>query len=127
MWCIHPNISKDGSGEPVSLDFLKGDLEAFRHRGHADDVKDSIKGYCQIAGITREQLMQKMCKDFLIEKRVFKEPNLGDLYRLWEEWLDTHLDGLCLKALTEDKINLSFLQIWIYIKKLKNKCMRSIR
>lgn len=99
-----PDISSDGSGEPVPLDLLKENLESFRHRGHDNDIADSIEFYCKATGISVNELTQKVCNDFPKEQRIFPEPNLGDLYRLWNEWFEdntTQLEWLCIQALKQ--------------------------
>ena len=106
-----PDISADGSGEPVPLSFLEGDLESFRHRGHDFDVRNEIDKYCNENSVSEAELTKEVCNSFPEEKRVFKEPNTGDLYRLWGKWISgktQHLDDLCKKALAKGSVTISF-------------------
>lgn len=105
------DISSDGSGEPVPLSFLEGNLESFKHRGHDADIKNEIEAYCDTNGFTEDELAKEVCNDFPEERRVFKEPNAGDLYRLWGEWIrckDLHLDDLCKEALKQSEVSIKF-------------------
>lgn len=105
------DISADGSGEPVPLSFLEGDLESFRHRGHDFDVRNEIDKYCNENSVSEAELTKEVCNSFPEEKRVFKEPNTGDLYRLWGKWISgktQHLDDSCKEALAKGSVAISF-------------------
>lgn len=111
-WGVYQvDISRDGSGEPVTLELLGSDLESFRHRGHDFDVQNEIKEYCNKNNITEDELTEKVCNSFPPERRIFTEPNVGDLYRLWNEWAynkENHLDDLCKKALQYSSVVAEF-------------------